>query len=176
MSDKETEIVLSSTNEGQLVQFNLDDVKGKVADQMRAFLLNMMPAKAFNEVIELAFKKLTEPRPVLDYQGKLDRANPYQPSELEEMVIVEMKGQLSEKVREWGKRWKETPAAERARDKLMKDMIDRAAGSFMTQVSASIINGAIDAMASATKTVKCSSCSNLAPKGASCMQCGNYNY
>ena len=173
MTDK-NELILGTTKDGGLVQFNLDDVKGKVADQMRAFLLNMMPAQAFNQVIETAFKKLTEPRPALDYQGKPDRSKPEKPSELEEMVVAEMRKQLAEKVAEWGKKWRETPVAERVRDKLMSDLIDRAASGFVARVASQIVQESLANFDAAANTIVCA-CGRIAPRNQSCSDCGNYN-
>jgi len=69
---EKNKLTLGASKGSGFVQFNLDDVKDKVADQMRVFLLNMMPANAFSQVIEIAFKKLTEPRPEVDYRGGPD--------------------------------------------------------------------------------------------------------
>lgn len=169
------DIILDATRDGGVVKFNLDDAKGQIADQIRAFLLNMMPAAAFDSVIDVAFKKLTEPRPEVknNYGTVTQKAGP---SELEEMVMDEMRRQLSVKIAEWGKRWRDTPDAERARDETMNLLVQTAAREFMTNVSHSIVSQAISAVRMDTGMRKCESCGKPAPIDASCNDCGHWNY
>lgn len=159
----------------QSFQFNLDDVKGKVADQMRAFLLNMMPASAFDQVIEVAFKKLTEPRPEeKDRYGNTKR--PAGPSELEEMVLIEMRKQLAAKVAAWAEEWKNTPDCARARDEAMLALIDKAAGTYVHRVASQIVSTAFDALSSHCEAVMaCSGCGRVVVRNKSCTDCGTYN-
>ena len=167
-------IILSATRDGGMVQLNLDDMKGKVADQMRAFLLNMLPAEAFDGVIEQAFKRLTEPRaPKNDRYGKPQGSE--QPSELEEMVIIEMRKQLATKVEEWGKKWKDTSAADRARDQAMSDLVDRAASGFVTRVASQIVQDSLANLATSANTTVCQ-CGRVVSRLRSCPDCGVYNY
>lgn len=171
----DNEAILDATKKGEMVQFNLANIKDQVADQMRAFLLNMMPKEAFNEVIETAWKKLTEPKPEIrnSYGSNRDA----QPSELEQMITVEMKSQLKKRVEAWGKEWGSGEDCTLGAKAMFNEMVEVASAGFIRRVGVSIVQEAAGALASqASAMVPCSSssCYNSVVPGTSC-RCGTWN-
>jgi len=174
-ADKVTELsVLAATGGGVLPQVNMADMKDHVSDQIRAFLLNMMPKQAFDQVIGVAWRGLTEPRP--EVRDKYNNVkHPERPSELEEMITTEMREQMKQRVAEWAIEWKVTPACDLGAKTMFTELVDLAAGKFVHFVAAQIVGEAASALAAnATAVGSCQSCNSVCIKGAQC-NCGNWN-
>lgn len=162
--------ILDSTKAGDLIQVNLAEMKGQVADQIRAFLLNMMPQAAFDKVISDAFDKLTKPRRV----NTGDRWNEKwedKPSELEEMVTTEMRRIMQERVKSWAKQW-ETRASQDIDDTLSMNLhvlANECAKAHLQSVGNSILSSALSAMsAAASGSVVCTGCRRVGHPGDYC--------
>jgi hypothetical protein len=167
--------ILDSTEKGELVQFNLVDMKDQVADQMRAFLLNMMPKEAFDQVIEASWKKLTEPRPeVRDSYGHIKA--PAKPSELEDMITVEMRQELRKRVAAWAVEWGKTDDCSLGAKTMFSELIAAASGQFIHRVGVQIVQEAAQVLSSGAglDVVQCTGCHRTAIKSQMC-QCGNWN-
>ena len=171
----DNEAILDATKTGALVQFDLANMKDQVADQMRAFLLNMMPKEAFNGVIETAWKKLTEPRKnIKDSYGRVTQKEA--PSELEEMTTMAMREELKKRVAKWQLEWAKTADCDLGAKTMFNELVNKAAGQFIQRVGVQIVNEAAQVLSSGASldTVQCSSCHRTALKGQSC-QCGAWN-
>ena len=167
--------ILDATKKGELVQFDLTNMKDQISDQMRAFLLNMMPKEAFNQVIETAWKKLTEPKP--EVRNSYGSNRDAQPSELEQMITVEMKSQLKLRVEAWGKEWGSGKECSLGAKAMFNEMVEVASAGFIHRVGVAIVRDAASALAShATASVPCSSgvCCNSVIPGTMC-GCGTWN-
>lgn len=176
MSDpKKTAAIVDATKNGQLVQINMNEIKDQVGDQIRAFLLNMMPKEVFDNVIETAWKNLTEPRPPKPDQWGNVRGET-KPSELEEMVTNAMRQELRKRVSEWGEEWRQTDDCELGAKTMFKELTEMAAGKFINRVAAQIVQEAAGVLASGAhvQTVNCGSCHRTAVPGNQC-SCGFWN-
>lgn len=158
--------------------FNLNDVKGVVADQMRAFLINMMPKEAFDQVIETAWRKLTEPRP----EEKSQYGNvktPARPSELEQMVTKQMREELQKRVKEWGEEWRKNEDCDLGVKTMFAELIDVASSRVIRRIATDVVMEAAQALGSSSSSpsnniVPCGGCSKPAFSGQSC-GCGHWN-
>jgi hypothetical protein len=167
--------ILNKTKDGQLVQLNMADMKDKISDQIRAFLLNMMPKEAFDQVIDSAWRNLTEPRPeVKDSYNRVTQMA--SPSELEEMVTTQMRQQLRKRVSEWSAEWSQTPACELGAKSMFTELVDMAAGKFIHRVSCQIVQEAAGVLAGAAQiqSTQCGSCHRQSIQGQQC-SCGFWN-
>ena len=161
--------ILEATKDGQLVQINYAEIKDQIADQVRAFLLNMMPKETIGQVCEIAWKNLTEPRPVvLDSYSQVK--TPAKPSELEEMVTDIMRKKMMDSVAAWGQEWRTSPELMRETDTRMTQMIEHAAKTHLHAVGQSIISRAIESLPS-----PCNSCGQPASRNSSCSNCSQWN-
>lgn len=157
------------------VSIDVDQVKAQIGDQVRAFLINMLPREAFDGAIETAWRKLTEPRPQLDYRGNVDKSKPVRPSELEEMVTTAMKEQLQERVKEWAVEWRKTPDCEIAGKAMLSELVEKAAGVFIQRVAGGIVLEAAEALAGNASTVTNCGCGRVVIRNQQCGNCGEWN-
>lgn len=173
MTDEKTMSIIDATKNG-LVQINMKEVKEQVADQLKAFLLNMMPKEAFDQVIDVAWKNLTEPRP--EVKKPYGQNTPAKPSELEEMVQVAMREELKKKVATWQIEWAKTDSANIAAKAAFSELVAKASGEFIHRVGVQIVNEAASILSeqASISYVHCRSCSNRVVSGTTC-SCGTYN-
>ena len=166
--------ILDSTKKGELVQFDLANMKDQISDQMRAFLLNMMPKEAFNGVIETAWKKLTEPRP--EVRNSYGQNTPAKPSELEEMTTIAMREELKKRVAKWQLEWAKTADCDLGVKTMFNELINKAAGQFIQRVGAQIVEEAATTLsADGVNYTNCGACGQRAVSGITC-GCGHFNY
>lgn len=173
MNNNEPTIIPNPEN-GQLVTIDMTQVKDKVADQIRDFLLNMMPKEAFDQVIESSWRNLTQPR--AGNKDSYGRAAPDKPSELEEMVTNTMRQELRKRVASWSKAWANTPDCELGAKAMFTELVDMAAGKFIHRVSCQIVQEAASVLAGAVQVpfAQCGSCHRQTIRGAQCF-CGFWN-
>lgn len=175
MTDDKT--ILDSTKDGALVLPNIADMKGQVADQVRAFLLNMLPKEVFERVVEQAWKQLTEPQVEVktDHYGRTV-SEETRPSYLAQLVIDELKQQIQQIVKKWGDDWRGSDAAQRQARRALDSSIERAAELHMKAVGADIVGRTLDAMHEAMRGRVCKVCSRFIVSTQSpCPGCGTYN-
>jgi len=167
---------LVHADKAKLVSIDMAKVKEHVGDQLRAFLLNMMPQEVFDQVIESSWRNLTEPRPELDNYGRPKSGGQTRPSELEEMVTAEMRTQLKAKVADWGKEWRESDACADASKGLLKELVEIASGGFINRVAATIVQEAAGTIAEGgrPRMTICCGCNRNAFSGQQC-PCGTWN-
>ncbi|MGD9725368.1 MAG: hypothetical protein AB7L09_03050 [Nitrospira sp.] len=156
---------LSGTN--VYVGPSVDRIKDQIGEQLRGFLLSMIPQQALDEVVETSWRKLTEPRPETDYSGR--PTGKTRPSELEEMVMAAMREQMKNRVAEWAAEWKRTPACELGAKTMFSELVEAAATGFVQRVAVGIVTEAAATLASnaMVQTVSCS-CGATAISGARC--------
>ena len=163
--------LLDSTKTGELMQVNLGEIKGQVADQIRAFLLNMMPQAAFDRVIADAWEKLTKPRlPEKDQWGH--SRGEAKPSELEEMVTGEMRTIMLARVREWSSDWAKRESA--SVDGVLRTSLDQlataCAQTHLTTIGREILERAMSSM---SDMKLCDRCQRFGRPNSNCV-CGNH--
>ena len=144
-----------------------------IGDQLRAFLVNMLPKEAVDQVINTAWRKLTEPRPELDYNGR-PKQGKMLPSELESMITDMMREQLKTLVATWASEWAKTPDCEVAAKGMLSELIEQAAGGFMRRVAASIVVEAATTLSGTGSVVACG-CGRVSLRGGTCF-CGQQTY
>lgn len=156
------------------LMIDMSQVKDQVGDQLRAFLINMLPKEALDQVIETSWRKLTEPRPELDYNGRPKRDGKTLPSELEAMVTDAMRAELKKRVGEWAAEWAKTSDCETTAGTLLSELVEKAAGGFMRRVASSIVVEAAASLAGQGSVIACG-CGRASFRGQSCI-CGTTNY
>lgn len=166
---------IPSPKDAQLVPIDMAQVKDKVADQIRVFLLSMMPKEAFDQVIDSAWRNLTQPRPA-EKGSYGSTTKPERPSELEEMVTNSMRQELRKRVASWGDAWSKTDACELGAKTMFTELVDMAAGKFIQRVSCQIVQEAASVLAGAghLSPTQCGSCHRPAIQGQKC-SCGFWN-
>lgn len=154
---------------------DMSQVKDQIGDQLRAFLINMLPQEALDQAIETSWRKLTEPRKELDYNGRPKRDGKTIPSELEQMVTEAMREQLKKRVAEWAEEWRKTPDCDAAAKPMLSELIDRAASGFVHRIAGGIVREAAEALAGNANPVAYCNCGRLAIKGQQCPNCDTWN-
>ncbi len=168
--------ILDATKKGEMVQFDLVNMKDQISDQMRAFLLNMMPKEAFDRVIETAWKQLTEPRPeIKNSYGTVTQDE--KPSELEEMIMVEMRAELKKRVAAWAAEWGKTEDCSLGAKVMFSELVSAASSKFIHRVGAQIVREAAGVLSNnEIVAAPCAngSCYRSCVPGSQC-QCGTWN-
>jgi len=164
-------VILEATKTGELVQVNMTEIKSQVADQMRAFLLNMLPKEAFDKIIETVWTRLTQPREEKVRDGHYGQERTVtKPSELEEMVTNQMRAVLLARVKEWGERWAARDS-EDIDDALLvsfRELANECAKTHLQSVGDSIVSRTLALLQNQRA---CGSCSRIGQAGESCV-CG----
>jgi len=168
-------VILEATKTGELIQVNMGEIKTQVADQIRAFLLNMTPREAFDQIIDIAWNRLTKPRVEkvrTDHYGPEKTVE--KPSELEEMVTTEMRKILMARVEEWGKTWATRDLEEKDAVLLagLREIANECAKAHLASVGESIFSRVLDYVRTARN---CEHCGESGIRNQSCKRCGRYS-
>jgi hypothetical protein len=162
-------------SDNPLATIKIDDMKGQVADQLRAFMMTLIPKEAFDKVVEASWERLTKPR-------RMNKGNEYHPnwvelpSELDEMVTAEMRTQMLAKVKEWSVKWRETYDAEQGAKQVLAELVNQAAGAFIHNAARGIVDLAVNNALDAHDEIRmnCGSCYQPTRTNSTC-RCGFYN-
>lgn len=161
---------MTDTKKGDLIQVNLKDVEGKLADQVRALLMSLLPNEAFDHIIQVAFDKLTKPRrekSISPYSNEMvDK-----PSELEEMITNQMRALMVARVKAWGAEWekREAGAIDDVLGSRLTALATACAKVHLQSVGDSILSRALSEMGSLRQ---CGHCQRVGRPGSLC-QCGS---
>lgn len=145
-----------------------------ITDGVREFLLSLIPKESIDKAIEDSWKRLTQPRKVnkgSDYSPRWEE----QPSELDEMVMAEMRRTLKDKVRAWGREWQDSEMASDAAQQALSELVNHAAGTFIRNVARNIVDRAVGELTTKFDEVTddCKGCYRTVVRGTTCT-CGRY--
>jgi hypothetical protein len=162
---------MTDANKGALVQVSLKDVDGKLADQVRTMLMNMLPDSAFEHIIQAVFDKLTKPRVEkinTGYSG--DNKTIEKPSELEEMITNQMRSLMVARVKAWGEQWakREVGAVDDVLGARLNNLATECAKVHLQSVGDSILSSALSSIGSLRT---CGHCQRVGRPGDQC-SCG----
>lgn len=158
-----------------LATIKIDDMKDQVSAQLKTFMMSLIPKEAFDKVIEGSWERLTKPR-------KVNRGNSYtpqwveEPSELDEMVMNEMRKQIVEKIKAWGEEWRKTYDAEEGAKQVLSELVNQAAGAFIHNAARGIVHNAVEALLRDNdgQRMNCKKCFQPTAVYTTC-RCGHYN-
>lgn len=168
--------MLAGTQKGELVQVNFTEMKDQIADQIRAFLLNSMPKAAFDNVIQVAWDKLTKPR-IVQVGGGYHATKEERPSELEEMVTAEMRKAMLGRVKTWSVEWanREAGTIDATTQAALEALATKCAQLHLQTVGQQIVSHALTTMSLSQGTIRpCTTCGRLGTAGDYCA-CGSRN-
>jgi hypothetical protein len=143
---------------------SLSDIQTKIREKVQDALLEFIPETHWNALIKRCWEDLTQPKPGKGYgQGP-------SPSELENLIRVEMKRLLVDTIQQWASAWRLSPEVQGEAQTILQMVVKEAANAFLLQVGSEIVGRAVSSIHS---EAVCPSCHRPAVQGQSC-SCGTW--
>lgn len=189
-----SEIKLTMKADGSLAIPDLDDLRQKLADTLRSGILASLPDEFFDAQVDACFRRLTEPRQVGttgdercnecingDYRKRravCPHITKEAPSEIQEMILGQMRERVKEAVDEFTKRWATGGITDHDIVDRLERIVNASAESYMKRVGQEIVAHALEALRSDFNVCQNHDsgtgrvCGAQVLRGTACSRCG----
>ncbi len=186
------DIKLTMKEDGSLAIPDLNDLRTKLAANLKSGILAALPEEYFHAQVDECFRLLTEPRQVGvtgDERCNECRRSGYRerkvcvhitkegPSEVQEMILTQMRERVREAVAGFTKRWAEGGITDHDIVDRLERITQQSAKTYMQKVGEEIVQSALTALRGSY--VNCQGqdgmgniCGASVMKGMSCGRCG----